>query len=1007
MKTISPCCKFPCCGAPGHYLLAVWMTVVLAGLSALGQDKSLPRKPELAARLFELPDDLRIDALLSEPVIAQPLFCNFDERGRLWLLEYRQYPDPAGLRVVSKDRYYRNVYDKIPKAPGEAGFVPGADRISIHEDTNGDGQFDSHKVFVDNLNIATSFCRGRGGVWVLNPPYLLFYPDQDQDDAPDSKPIVHLSGFGMEDTHSCTNSLRWGPDGWLYAAQGSTVSANIIRPGIDKTPVRSMGQLIWRYHPEQKRYEIFAEGGGNAFGVEVDSVGRVFSGHNGGDTRGFHYPQGGYLRKGFTKHGALSNPFAFGYFPHMKHARVQRFTHNFIIYEAEALPEKHRGNLFGIEPLQGRVVEADFLPRGSTFETVDLQHAVKTPDSWFTPVDIKLGPDGGIYVCDWYDNNVSHLEASVGLTDKEDGRVYRLTGKQAPAVKKFDLGKVSSEELLPYLAHPNRWFRQTALRLLGDRKDRSVLPQLNKILKQESGQLALESLWAIYQVGGLKSLLQADPLSHRNPHVRRWFIRLVCDEKKLPPSLRDSVAAWAAREPDIETRTQIASSAKRLATDDCLALVQALLAHPSDTSDPYQPLLIWWALESKCGQPAEILRWIEGCPDFWQNRLVVDHLATRLVKRFTLPGTRKEFLALAQLLTAARKANQPLSAKMLSELESTTRNLANLRFPAELLTVISKLGGASLEMQVRQNDMKSIKQAISRVGDPKTPVLEKEKLVRALGDIRSGEALPTLLDQMKKSGEPRLTVACLESLQKFDAATVGQSIVDLLPRLQGDSLAVAQSVLVSRVSWCRQLLASLKAGQLDPEKLSASTPRRMLFHADPTLQQEVSRQFGAVRGATDAALRTRIDEFYKQLREGEGSPYEGKKLFVTHCGKCHRLYQNGGEIGPNLTSYQRNDVRMMLLHVVNPNAEIREGFENTMFALDDGRVVSGFVREQDNQKIVVRTAEGGDVRIEIEAIENRKAVPQSLMPTGLLDPLTPQQRRDLFAFLRSTQPLNN
>ena len=159
--------------------------------------------------------------------------------------------------------------------------------------------------------------QGRGGVWVLNPPYLLFYPDRNNDDVPDGDPEVHLQGFGLEDTHSVVNSLRWGPDGWLYAAQGSTVTGHVTRPGLDagKEPVHSMGQLIWRYHPETRRYEVFAEGGGNAFGVEIDAKGRIYSGHNGGDTRGFHYVQGGYYQKGFNKHGPLSNPYAFGYFP--------------------------------------------------------------------------------------------------------------------------------------------------------------------------------------------------------------------------------------------------------------------------------------------------------------------------------------------------------------------------------------------------------------------------------------------------------------------------------------------------------------------------------------------------------------------------------------------------------------------------------------------------------------------------------------------------------------------
>ncbi|MCP4508488.1 MAG: dehydrogenase, partial [Fuerstiella sp.] len=240
------------------------------------------------------------------------------------------------------------------------------DRISIHEDTDGDGVYDKHKIFVDGLNLATSVAIGRGGAFVTNPPYLLFYPDRNGDDIPDGDPEVLLEGFGMEDSHSVINSLRFGPDGWLYGAQGSTVSANVKRPGTKDKPIRTMGQQIWRYHPERKTFEVFAEGGGNTFGVEIDDQGRIYSGHNGGDTRGFHYVQGGYYRKGFGKHGPLSNPYSFGYFENIKHHSVPRFTHNFVIYEEGILPAEYHGRLFGIEPLQGQVVMSHFRPYQSS-----------------------------------------------------------------------------------------------------------------------------------------------------------------------------------------------------------------------------------------------------------------------------------------------------------------------------------------------------------------------------------------------------------------------------------------------------------------------------------------------------------------------------------------------------------------------------------------------------------------------------------------------------------------
>ncbi len=386
-----------------------------------------PLSPAEAVKHFKTPDDLSVQLVLGDPDIAQPLFMSWDERGRLWVMEYRQYPDIAGLKMVSRDTFLRSVYDKVPPAP--PNHDKGTDRISIHEDTDGDGVYDKHKIFVDELNLASSFAIGRGGVYVTNPPYLLFYPDRDKDDVPDGDPEVLLEGFGIEDSHSVINSLRFGPDGWLYGGQGSTVTGVVKKPGSKDHPVRSLGQLIWRYHPEKHIYEIFAEGGGNTFGCEIDEKGRIYSGHNGGDTRGFHYVQGGYYRKGFGKHGPLSNPYSFGFFENIKHHSVPRFTHNFIIYEENTLPQRFRGQLFGIEPLQGQVVLSNFKPYQSSFETEDIERVLKTDDPWFRPVDIKTGPDGDIYIADMYEQRIDHSSHYAGRIDRTNGRIYKLTDK--------------------------------------------------------------------------------------------------------------------------------------------------------------------------------------------------------------------------------------------------------------------------------------------------------------------------------------------------------------------------------------------------------------------------------------------------------------------------------------------------------------------------------------------------------------------------------------------------
>ena len=208
-------------------------------------DGSKPLSPADTIKNFKMAEGLAMQVVAHEPAVAQPLNMYFDERGRMWVTQYLQYPFPAGIKILEYDKYLRAVFDKVPPPP--PNHFRGKDKITIHEDTDGDGVFDKHKTFLDGLNMARSVITGRGGAWVLMPPYLLFYPDKNGDDIPDGDPEVHLTGFGLEDTHSGANSLRWGPDGWIYGAHGSTCTAEI-------QGIKFLGQAIWRYHPPTKRF---------------------------------------------------------------------------------------------------------------------------------------------------------------------------------------------------------------------------------------------------------------------------------------------------------------------------------------------------------------------------------------------------------------------------------------------------------------------------------------------------------------------------------------------------------------------------------------------------------------------------------------------------------------------------------------------------------------------------------------------------------------------------------
>ena len=961
-----------------------------------------PLTPADSLKRFEVAEGLEVDLVLSEPEIGQPLFVNFDERGRMWVLEYRQYPNPAGLKAISRDQYLRTVFDKVPLPPPHG--VKGADRISIHEDTDGDGVLDQHKLFVDGLNIATSFVRGRGGVWVLNPPYLLFYPDANDDDVPDSDPIVHLEGFGLEDTHSVVNSLRWGPDGWLYAAQGSTVSANLIRTGLDKTPQRSMGQLIWRYHPETRTYEVFAEGGGNTFGVEIDDDGTVFSGTNGGDSRGYHYVQGGYARKSFGKHGALSNPYAFGYFPAMKHHKVPRFTHNFVVYGGGALPPEFDGQLFGIEPLQGQVVMSEVSRDGSTFETRDISRPLKTDDQWFRPVDIKVGPDGAIYVCDLHEQRIDHSSHFAGRVATETGRIYRLRAADSRPATQFDYSGHSSTELLKLLKHANRWHRQTAQRLIADRRDRSLIQPILGELDSAHGQYAVELLWALNSSGGLSDAAALKLLFHDEPHVRRWVTRLVCDDHRVAAGLADALVKLATAESYVDVRSQLASSARRLPAEQGLAIVSALLLHDEDASDPHVPLLLWWAVEKQTsGETDSVLKWAED-ESLWAHVIYRDHIAERLVRRFAQSGSRRDFLACATLLKAAPEKQQ--TARLVAAFESGIQGRSLAGMPEELLAALSAAGGGSLELRVRQGDEAAIRELTERLaGRQSTEEKTLVKLIELLAEVRRPELVGELLRVVESTRSGVARLAALGTLQAYDDASIPAKVLERYAELTPEEQEAAQLLLTTRRESARLFVDAVDAGRIDSESVVPAAIRRVSIHDDQELKAALKKIWGDVPGAPTREMQALVDRAQGIIAEAAGNPYSGRDLFRKSCSKCHVLFGSGGQVGPDLTSYKRDDLARMAVNVVNPSAEIREGFENYLVITDDGRVLNGFLADQDNQVVVLRSVDGRNHVIPRSQIDEMKQLPTSVMPSGLLKDLSDAEIRDLFAYLRASQPL--
>ena len=581
--------------------------------------------------------------------MRQPVAIEFDDAGRLWTIQYMQYPNPAGLKRAKVDRYSRTTYDRVPEPPPRG--PRGSDSITILEDTDGDGRADRSKDFVSGLNLASGLAFGHGGVFVLQVPYLLFYADKNRDDVPDGDPEVLLTGFGMEDAHSVANSLTWGPDGWLYGCQGSTVTSNIR--GIE------FQQGVWRYHPLTRRFELFCEGGGNSWGLDFDAAGNLFYSTNYGGYAMLHGVQGGYYWKQFGKHGALHNPYAYGYFDHVPHQDLRggHVTVGGMIYQSDLFPAEFRGKYIAADLLGHAVYWHELTPKGSTFTARQAGDLLLANDTWFAPSDLTIGPEGAVYVCDWHDARTAHPDPDAEW-DRTNGRIYCVRPAKWIPRRTPRLSDMSSDQLVDLLGESNNWLVRRARRLLADRRDGSVRGKLFAMLDKPDDSRALEALWTLHVCGGLTENDLLRLLDHPRDDVRRWTVRLVGDEEQVTPQVAARLAKLAATEPSVLVRSQLASTAKRLPAEQALPIIAALVTHDDDRHDPFVPLLLWWAVEQHAVSARESTLAIFTRPEVWRRPLVHDVILPRLVRRYAAEGSPEAFAACDRLVAAAPAADR-------------------------------------------------------------------------------------------------------------------------------------------------------------------------------------------------------------------------------------------------------------------------------------------------------------------------------------------------------------
>ncbi len=953
-------------------------------------DDTPPSSPQDSLRRFTLRPGLTVDLMAHEPALTQPIHGSWDSQGRMWLVQFRQYPFPAGLKIVAYDQHLRAQFDKVPAPPplGEKG----ADIVSVLEDTDGDGMFDRQTDALKGLNIVTATVAGAGRLWVLNPPYLLSYAMKDG--LPSGDPRVELSGFGLEDTHSTATNLQWNVDGWLYGVNGSTTTGDVGVPGGMRT--KWSGQCVWRFHPTRRKFEIYAEGGGNTYSLDIDAKGRVFTGTNYGATRGMHYELGSYGVKNWGKHGPLTNRFAYGWFEHMRsEGEERRFPQAFAIYEGGLLGADYEGKVIAPNSLANKSYLSRMIPVGSTFRTVDEQDLIASPDRWFRPVWTAVGPDGGVYMADWYDTRLSHVNP-VDDWDKARGRLYRVRPEgQAPKLKPFDLSAASAGELVSLLSHRNEWFRKQAVLEIGWRGIKELEPELRRML---AGPRALEALWAL----DLLDAVGEPPVTHADPYVRRWAWKIIAERGGRP-----SAAAEAASETEShpEVCMQILATAKRLRVDG-LGLLNAALATQDESGRI--PLMVWWAMESALDEEAGRSRVMQMMNDrrLTGSALFRDHVAARLGRRLATGAGTANLAALDRMasdcgdkVAVERLIDGVLSAFDSGELPEMPAGLA-----AAVRTRLEASGTAPFSLaDLRKGDAKALATAVAAISDKKLPVIRRTQAAEALSRAGRAEALPALLKIMGEPGATPGKRAFTQAAVRFDDPRVPETILSNYERCFAADLALREETLralAARRHWALRLVEAVDTGKVMAAHVSADNARLIAGHGEPSLTQAVDRLWKHLlsTGVTPEKDRE-VARLRAVARAGDGDAAKGRTIFNARCGACHALKGEGGAVGPDLTGYERTNLDFWVMNLVYPSLEIREGFGTYVAKMMDGTVAAGILERRDGGVIVLRDLAGVKTILREDAVDNLMASPVSVMPEGLLSGLSDQDIRDLLAHL--------
>jgi putative membrane-bound dehydrogenase-like protein len=969
--------------------------VLLAPSTILSADRTpAPLPPDKAMTSMVLPDGFRATVFAVEPEVVQPISFTIDARGRLWVAEALNY--------------------------GEWKET-GKDRIIILEDTDGDGKADKRTVFYEGFNYITGIEVGFGGVWVISPPKFYFIPDRDGDDKPDAEPQVLFDGFGYKESrHNLVNGFTWGPDGWLYGGHGRTSPSDVGRPGTPAEKRIHCDGGVFRIHPTRLIFENFADGTTNPWGVDFDDYGQCFV-SNCVNPHLFHMIQGGHYEPWRNRPSSL---YAYERLPtiadHLHYAGNDlRSTLGTVdtlslggghahcgtlIYLGDSFPASYRNNAFMCN-VHGRRINQDILKRkGSGYIASHGKDFMIAGDPWFMGVTLRTGPDGSVFVSDWSDTGECHTYKP----DTRTGRIYKISYGEARKPR-ADLARMSDAELVNMQAHRNDFQVRHARRILQERAAKSewhgesVHSELRKMLTSSVLDVPqrLRALWTLHVTGGIDPAGLANCLNDRSEHCRAWAIQLLCENSNPADTVLTKFAEMAKSDPSAVVRLYLTSALQRLALDERGHIAEGLLGHADDASDANLPLMNWYGIEPLIPtDPARAMKLavVAKIP------LVRQYLARRVADDALV---RKADLT--ELVAVLATSAEEVQLDLLIGAREALRGRKSMKMPDGWPAAYAVLS-RSQKSQIR---LHAVGMALL-FDDPqalidlrKTAVLtsatasERRAALEALNDKRIADLAPILHGLLADKSVRRIALRGLAAVP-HDATPA--KVLTIYGELNAEEKQDAIATLASRKEYALELLKAVQDKRVSRTDVSAFIARQIYSLNDKEVNEWLGQVWGEVRQSAPQK-QEQLGRYKKLLTPNfvkAADLSNGRLLYSKSCQQCHKLYGEGGTIGPDLTGSNRSDLDYLLSNLIDPSAEVGRDFRMSAITMQDGRKLTGIVVERTPVRIVVHTATERLV-ISGDDVESIKESQLSIMPEGQLETLTKEQVRDLIAYVAAKQ----